>query len=768
MISNMKGREHNQSPVDRFAAFVVLAVAVVLSLFALRNNDIWWLMAVGRRIVETKAFITQDPFAFTMSGSAWSPQAWLSGLIFYAVYQAWSVAGLIVLRAVLVVGMVVLTLRTIRTTGVTWPAAAPLVLLMLLTAYTRFIVRAHLFEYVFIALLLGFLLKAHERSGRSFYVIPVVLQVLWVNIHPSFLLGPVLTGLFFLGEFLSERMMTERRTIAPLHRHNYRRVVVLLALLVGACFLNPNPAMVLTQPFNAEQRELMSRFTLEWKSPFDPALVGAVFHPYYELLLAIATVVVLASLRNFSLAPVLLIAATAFMSVQSHRFRVEFALVSVPMICVLLARAPVVARIREQVAGAGRWLLPGAGAALTVFFAVLAVKGAEVSISRVDRYPDQTLHFLVDHNIAHRAFHPIGFGSFMVWELYGERQTFIDGRNPSVAVYRDFLTAQRSEEGMRLIAKKYQIDAFVLPPIETSDTGMKNIHTALSSDSTWALVRLDSRAATYLSRSAVDSLWLTDHEFVEYHPLTIADRRLDEPSLDRVIAELTRATQRVPDYFELWMHLVSARQTRGDLTGAIDAMGRARRLRPDDPVLLGMFAKLALESGNAGAAVEAYQAMTNRYPDDAVSWHQLGLAYEGAGRDEEATRAHMTAIDVDPNSQAAWQGAFRTQIRRRALDEAFQLARRLTEHAPESYLGFYYQAQLQMRFENKREAIRLAETALRKNSKAPAVHMMLAKLYLEEGRFVEALVRVESVLEIIPDNARAQRLQRELRQHLGR
>ena len=581
---------HRQSPVDIAAAAIVLAFACLVSLFAIRNNDIWWLLAVARRIVETQSFITQDPFTFTVEGAPWAPQSYLAALVFYAVHGLTSAWGLIIVRAVLVVAIFAVSLWTLSRVGVGWALASPVVLVALLNAQSRFLVRAHLFEYLFLVILVWFLLTAARRQGKSFFVIPIVLQLLWVNTHPSFAIAPALALLFFGGEWLSGVLAKRSSLVRPhaTETYNWRRVGVLLVLMLVACLVNPSPGLFLTQPFGGEQRELISRFTLEWRSPFDPALKHGAFHPYYEILLGLATLAIVLSLHRLKLAPALLVVATAYLSFQAHRFRVEFALVSLPMIFILLASSTVVQSIRRRLTAARYGALAARLLAIAASVVLIATAADRVSIGGAvaDRYPVQAFDYVRTENIANRAYHKIGHGSFLLWELYGERKSFIDGRNFNPSLYRDFLLCQTSYEGRRRIAGKYDLDAFIIPPLERSDAGMERVHRSLVQDDRWTLCYLDRHSWIYVRRDAVDSQWLAQNGHRAYHPMTLHNRKMREEEMLTALTDLERAVNVSPAYARIRVDLALVYMAVGDIKKASREVDQILEIDPNHKAAL--------------------------------------------------------------------------------------------------------------------------------------------------------------------------------------
>lgn len=757
-----------QTPVDVAAAGITVLFAVLISLFAIRNNDIWWLLAVGRRIAETKEFITEDPFTFTATGMPWAPQAYLSALIFYAVYQMASATGLIVVRALLVLGIFAISFRTLGRLGVSWAIAAPVAMLVLLNAHSRFIVRAHLFEYLFVVILVGFLLAARTRKGKSFFVIPVIVQLLWVNMHPSYMLGPALVVVFFVAEWISGTLSNHVSFIQPLHKNGYdwRRVGILVALMAAVCFVNPAPGLFLTQPLGGEQRELISRFTLEWRSPFDPALRAGAFHPYYEILLGLAVVSILASVTRLPLAPAILVAATAYMSLKSHRFRVEFALVSLPMIFVLFEASPLVRWVRNKLRNAKSYSALGArltALAVALVLIVTALDRISVGDAVADRYPDKAYDFVKAENIAHRPFHTIGFGSYLVWDLYGERQSFIDGRNFSPGLHQDFLACQSSANGPRGIAVKYNLDAFIIPSPKYSDAGMENIHRVLARDQEWTLVYLDRRAWVYVNKKTVNPAWLTENGYTIYHPITLPGRQLGDGQTPRLIAEIKRAAAAAADYVQPRLDLAFVYAVTGQHALASEELEAARKLDPDNPVIWSRIGNAALISGQHTEAVSAFQRLQQIAPENPVSWLNLGAAYAAVGDRQQAIAAFEKAASLNPNSQDAYEALFELNAREGIWDEAMEVAQRMVSSHPGQYRGYYLLAVANAGMGRQSEALKHAQTALRCNGSAGEVYLFVADLYAQRKDYAKTREYLERALAIDPNNSAALDMQERLR-----
>ena len=641
---------HRWTAIDIVAAIAAVGFGIAITLYPIRNNDIWWLLASGRLMLESASFIYADPFTFSAAGTPWSPQAFLSSIVFYLVYKGGSEVGLIAFRVVLVSSAVGVLLWTIRRAGVSLLFALPVVMVVLMNAQTRFTVRAHLFEYLFIVILVAFLLNAHRIKGKAFFVVPVLVQLLWTNSHPSYLLGPALVAMYFGGEWLSGVLGQRSRMFAPVQEWQWQRVLLLIGLMGVACVINPNPILFLQQPLGGDQRELISRYTLEWRSPFDPALRIGSFHPYYEILLGLTALALLIGLAGgrLSLALVLPVLATAVMSLQSHRFRVEFALVSLPLMATMLRNSALVERWRAAAGTVGARAATSVAVIAALAVAYFARPNIDVGSAIADRYPTAAMDFLRDNGVGERTLTTIGHGSYMIWHLYGERKTFIDGRNFNNDVYTDFIKCQSNDVGFELTARKYNLDAFLIPAIERSDAGMSNIHEALVKRDDWLLAYMDEFAYVYVHRPQVPEAWLASNAYHEYHPSTLQSRPLNATVLDAIIAELHRATQQSPTYVRVWTDLALAQSTRGLNAEAMDSFKEAARLSPGNAQVWSGMGRAALAAGRHDDAVTAFTELARLAPQTPASHFYLAQAQAASGAMQAALASANQAVALDP------------------------------------------------------------------------------------------------------------------------
>ena len=565
--------------IDNLSAVAVFIFLTLISLFAIRSNDIWWHMAVGQWILKTRTWISEDPFLFSIPGLTWVPYAWLSDIIFYLTHAIFSPAGLVVLRSVIVVTVFALLFRITRRLGVSLAIASPVALVAILNAHSRFILRPHLFEYLVLAILLVFLTSQRGHEGKKFYIIPVALQILWVNLHASFYLGPLLVLLFYLGEWCNRHLtyLNHGLTRNPV---SWGRIATLLVLMAAASFINPSPIAIVLEPLSGEGVELLRKYTLEWRPPFDPAMKNAAFHPFYEVLLALSVFAFVTAGKQLRVASLFIVGLFALLSLQAHRFRVEFAFVALPLVLHQMSVSPLTMKIRSRLKGRQKLIPLIASLVLSILLIGTSFDRIDVDAGVAARFPDGALRFVREQGVAKRAFQTIGFGSYFVWHAYPERQAFIDGRNLSAALHQDYLDAQKISAGFNGVVNRYQLDGFILPAPERSDAGITRLHQFLIQADAWHLVYIDSKAYVYVVAGTVSEDWLDENAYRVYHPMMFARlRALPEP-LEQVTAELERARGQGPEYVRVLLDAARFYAATGRKAEGRNAVDRAIVLEP--------------------------------------------------------------------------------------------------------------------------------------------------------------------------------------------
>jgi hypothetical protein len=249
-----------RSILDRVLVLLGLALAFLSASFVAHNSDLWFHLAAGRLLAEGKFTPGTDPFSYTAGARYWANQTWLAELCSYELYERIGGAGLVVLKALVVTILAGLLLRIRRPTG---GAGLPVfgTTLAILAMSPRLLLQPACLSYFLLALTFWILFSANRRWWML-----LVVFVVWVNVEEWFLLGPVLTGLFWLGE----RFQGQRRVpgwIVPAG--------------LAVCLLNPHTFRVFNLPPELSIASWTSglrqdvRFQALFASPWQPAYLHA-------------------------------------------------------------------------------------------------------------------------------------------------------------------------------------------------------------------------------------------------------------------------------------------------------------------------------------------------------------------------------------------------------------------------------------------------------------------------------------------------------------
>jgi tetratricopeptide (TPR) repeat protein len=214
----------------------VLIFAFLAASFAVRNSDFWQHLAAGRLLAQGAYRFGEDPFACTTAGVYWANHAWLFDLTLYAAYQLAGGAALVVLKALAVAALAALLLA-IRRPGIGPGVPALCTTLAVLVMSPRLLLQPACASCLLLGGTLWLLWRPTARPGRWErwrLAALLVLFALWANVDGWFLLGPLLAGLFWLGDRLEG---------GPRHLPGW-----LVPAGLAVCLVNPHHGHVFTLP----------------------------------------------------------------------------------------------------------------------------------------------------------------------------------------------------------------------------------------------------------------------------------------------------------------------------------------------------------------------------------------------------------------------------------------------------------------------------------------------------------------------------------------
>lgn len=750
---------------------VVAVAAFAFAATAVEDTDAWTHLALGRDLFELGRFPAAERFTFPAATMPYYNPEWLFGLTLYVAYAAAGFPGVVTLKGLVVAAAFAVLFRDALGPGrdperrATDAAVALAVVAgALLMSRHRFVERPDIVLMLFLALTIHALNRyLDEGRARLLWLMPVM-QVVWVNVHPSIVVGMVPYVAVLAGGLVQRRLHRRFPGAFPLtpSSASLRTIGRVFAAVLAASLLNPYVYEPFVTPFRLVTATWLRHEVIELQPPSLWSYPGV----------AVATAALVAAFavrwRRPPFACILLVAPFVYLAFSARRFVFLLAIVATPVVARAARRA--LARVPRAPA---RWVAVPAGAIavlVAVVPAALAVTGTRPFAdpfhvpgfgANVIGVPDRALGYL--DRIEHRGnvFNVFHWGGYVTWRDYPRRRPFVDGRGYLPPGLLDDMMAVRSDAvRLRQLSTQLGFDAAIVDyPRNVMTDETPNLDLALAS-AEWALVYWDDLALVYLRRTPALEAVIARDEYRAVKPAMGAGylrRRLGdtartgaiEQELRRNIAETGSSTAYALlgfVYNELGLH-----------AQAITALERVVEFPLGSNVLN---AELALgfahsRRGDLARAVVHYRRAL-AIDEDPLTLHNTGLVLEKLGQEGEAMRHFERALRKDPNLAPAYPALMR--VVRRLGDEARarELEGRYAAALAQAQAEGHFKRGVKLYFEGQlHEAAEAFGASVRTHARNAAARSNLGFVYYDLGKLDDAFGEQKTALDIDPAFANA-------------
>ncbi len=605
---------------------LVLLVLVDIFLMAtikLGDYDIWYHLRAGDYILSTGSVFHNDPFSFTAADRPWSVQSWLAAVIFFLVHSVGGVNGLILFNATLITAtffLVYLNMRLFMDKEGEITLAVVLLTVAAFAARFRFMVRPHDLEFLFLAALL-YILNLYRFTGKNRLFLLPVIQLLWVNIHGSHILGLCVPFLYLIGEFLPGRRE------AGAGEGRAKALALVLLANVAATFVNPVTYRAFLLPFLITGQKVYMKNLGEWQPLRWHHLwgYGLRYTWGFVALLVAGAVGFLVRRRTLDVTDLLVFLFFLAMAIKGIRLTAEFGIV-----VSVIAFRNYAALFSRPAWSSGRVLAGGVALVLVGLVPCVIVPSPTYAFGlgvKPNKFPEKALRFIEENRLSGNMFNSFGFGDYLTWKAFPARKVFIHGRNEVFPeeFYVKYLKAHESPKAWQQLTDAYQITYALLENYGTDFSGKERI-THLIGSREWVPVYWDTTAIVYVKvvpqNQAVIDRWGYRYIRPTYLDFSYLDHYLDRGMAGLVLAELDRLIAQSPDNEEAYL----ARAFVSYNTKAFD---------------------------KAMADVRSALALN---PKRAMSHSALGMLYQGSGNNDAAVAEFSKALKLDPNDVAAQEG----------------------------------------------------------------------------------------------------------------
>ncbi|KKS24217.1 MAG: hypothetical protein UU83_C0028G0008 [Candidatus Jorgensenbacteria bacterium GW2011_GWF2_41_8] len=193
--------------------FILIGLLSIHSLNSI-NQDIGRHLKSGQIIWETKQVYKTNLFSFTEPNQPFINHHWFSEVVFYLLYLAAGLKGLILLKtSVILLSFFIIFLAIRKKTGIMLFVISSLVFMPVLIY--RSDVRPEIFSYLFLSCFLFAIFRAKYRQEEKWlYLLPFI-QIFWTNMHIYFYLLLLLHTAFCSVGFVCPGSCGFQRFVIP-------------------------------------------------------------------------------------------------------------------------------------------------------------------------------------------------------------------------------------------------------------------------------------------------------------------------------------------------------------------------------------------------------------------------------------------------------------------------------------------------------------------------------------------------------------------------
>jgi tetratricopeptide (TPR) repeat protein len=675
----------NRSAIlPRIVGLLAVLYVVLAGFHTLSDFDVWWQLASGRWMWEHGSILRQETFSYTALGKPWAYPA-AGELLFYWLYR---LGGLALLSLLTPLACLFVGLLLVRKGGMVraWSVAiaAPLIA-------WRANVRADMFSTVFGAIFLVILWENHrgEKEDRWLWALPP-LMVIWVNLHPGFLLGLALMAMFTVRHprrLLPCTGVALLATLAnPFGWHVYSWLGTLVRLLPlpqsMQSWLGTGPA---TGPFIGELSQ----------TPVSLPILSGAFRlrdpdsALWWLAAAALVAIAVGLFRGRGWGPVVL-TCTAVAALAASRFQSVFAITTV-----ILAPDLLIGESREddalqQEPGSGGELarllkvLPPVAALLLLVF--VAVRIADLATNRYYMthgeiasfgagvsgwFPERAAKFVRDHHLPREVYNDYNSGGYHTWSMAPAYPVFIDGRGDPYGTELFFLQQRLNGESpaseeWRATLDKWKIQTLMISVSRFGGFGGLPVKSFCESDQ-FRLAYLDETAAVFVTANSLPPITpglALDCRTAPLNPPAASASTWDRYQFYANAGKLYYALERDKEADQAWQ--------------------QALALFPDDPALHLDIGQLRHVQGRLGDAEQEFRRAIDLRPT-AVSWYALGDLLTQQGKDPEAMECFQESALRSIRPHEAWAAMARSALAAQRPLQALAAANRALETSP--YVG---------------------------------------------------------------------------------
>jgi hypothetical protein len=467
----------------------------------------------GRIIWETKHVTQTNLFSYTYPNFRYIDHHWASEVLFFVIHKIAGFKGLSVFFILATVVTYILCISLARHKRI-WSTTLLISLIVIPLIGARHQIRPEIFTNLFVTLFIYILIRFrdHDTPASTVYLLPF-LEILWVNLHIYFFLGPTIVCIFFLGEVIH----TWKSRLLPL-RKKQQPLLIAFFTTTAATIINPHGIYGAIQPmliygnYGLKVVEEQPVWIISYVSHF-PA--GTIF--YLVVFLFIVSWILRVFYKRHDITGtmatdlIISIFFCVFGAVMIRNMAIfgYMALIYIPMHIAALPNNLYAAK-RNNIFLAVCFIL---------FLIVFSVDTSSffrpfhMGIG-LQRGTDTAAHFFTKNTLRGPIFNNYDIGSYLIYYLYPQETVFIDNNPnnyPDSFLRNEYIPIIQHEEAWLTADKAYNFNTIFFT-LSASDVFQRPFLISRITDPRWVTVYIDDNKIILVKKNSLNQAIIQNHE----------------------------------------------------------------------------------------------------------------------------------------------------------------------------------------------------------------------------------------------------------------
>lgn len=302
------------------------------------TNDFWIQLKVGQLIKQNFEIPKTILFAFTpATNNLFVAHEWLPSLIFSIFYDSFGYNFMIFLKLVLYsISFFLAYLLSYRINKNPLFSLFIASLCMFAVNYRSFM-RPESFSYILFLSQLNLLWCYKEKKSLKYLFYYLILNIIWVNSHGSFLLSlgfPTLLAASLVIDHLLENYFLKKKL--PIITNEVKMLTATSFICALSSLINPLGFKLLVHSYNLGQNDLLKRTIFEWKPMLSRSVMNSSIFTVFLIFITTLSLVLLFRFLKLRTFTICLLVIFGYLSFEAQRHLAFFAVASVWPLAIML------------------------------------------------------------------------------------------------------------------------------------------------------------------------------------------------------------------------------------------------------------------------------------------------------------------------------------------------------------------------------------------------------------------------------------------------